>query len=286
MPPVRRKAGPEIAQMDQLCCRFVTKKIRFAAMNRGGKPGVQMRIKGLFLAGAAVAGGLPIGMASAADLPARMPVKAPLVAPPAPATWTGFYLGANIGAAWAQSSVGDELGVGVGPWMIGTTTSANKTGLIGGVEAGFNWQVSSLVLGIEADISFAALDRSVVVTGGTGAGRDTYSSRLSDLATVRGRLGWAIDRALIYGTGGVAFANLNDTLTDPLFPFTASPSSSVTGWTAGGGIEYALVDHWTVKAEYLHVAFPTRNTFDSNNTYAFAFKDSLDIGRAGINFKF
>ena len=236
------------------------------------------------LVGAAVAGGLLAGTAYAADLPPKMPVKAPLVVPPL--TWSGFYIGANVGAAWARSSVGDDPATSF-LWMAGTTTSADKTALIGGFEAGFNWQFSSLVLGVEGDISFAALDRSVVVTGGTGLGNDVYSSRLSGLGTVRGRVGLAFDRALVYGTGGVAFANLSDTLTDPLVPFTASPGSNVTGWAAGGGIEYALVDHWTVKAEYLHVALHDRTASDSSgNGYVFAFKDSLDIGRIGINFKF
>jgi outer membrane immunogenic protein len=116
---------------------------------------------------------------------------------------------------------------------------------------------------------------------------DTLSSRLNALGTIRGRLGWAFDRALLYGTGGVAFADLKDQLSDQAIPFTATPGSSETGWTAGGGVEYALTDHWTAKAEYLHVGFSQRNATDSAGLgYRFAYKDKLDIGRVGVNYKF
>jgi len=105
---------------------------------------------------------------------------------------------------------------------------------------------------------------------------------------VRGRLGLAFDRVLIYGTGGVAFADLKGQLSDPANPFVASPGSSVTGWTAGGGVEYAFTDHWTAKAEYLHVGFAdqTVTVAPGGTSYTFKFKDALDIGRVGINYKF
>jgi outer membrane immunogenic protein len=96
---------------------------------------------------------------------------------------------------------------------------------------------------------------------------------------------------LVYGTGGAAFASFKNELTDPpsVIGFTVSPSSGATGWTAGGGIEYAFADHWTARAEYLHVGFPDRTAAVSPiplNNYGFIFKDSLDIGRVGINYKF
>jgi opacity protein-like surface antigen len=93
---------------------------------------------------------------------------------------------------------------------------------------------------------------------------------------------------LVYGTGGVAFANLKDQYFSPLFPFTASTNSFDTGWTAGAGVEFALFGNWTAKAEYLHVGFPNRSSAVTviGNTYTFNFKDSADIGRVGINYKF
>ena len=89
----------------------------------------------------------------------------------------------------------------------------------------------------------------------------------------------------------MAFANLKDQYASPAFAFAVGPSSSVTGWTAGGGVEYAFWGNWTAKVEYLHVGFPSRSVMVNPSafpltTYAFAFKDSVDIGRVGINYKF
>jgi outer membrane immunogenic protein len=215
-----------------------------------------------------------------------MPAKAPYVAPVPLFSWTGFYLGANVGGVSGRSSISDDPAT-TAAWLGGTTTSANGAGVIGGFEAGYNWQLANVVLGIEGDVSFSSLSRSVIATSIQPGPFDSYGSHLSTLATLRGRFGWAFDRTLIYATGGAAFANLKDTFTDRANPFTAIPGSSVTGWTVGGGIEYAFTDHWSAKAEYLHVGFPTRTANDSiGNGYAFDFKDSLDIGRAGINYKF
>jgi outer membrane immunogenic protein len=220
--------------------------------------------------------------AQAADMPARPAYKAPALAP-TPWSWTGFYVGANVGVAGARTRVSN-------PDLIFFPGSfdSNKTGVIGGVQAGYNWQFNSIVVGLEGDISAASLNRSTLAVplGFTG---DSFNGNMSALGTVRGRVGWAFDRVLVYGTGGVAIANLKDQYSSPIFPFTASASSSATGWTAGGGVEYALFGNWTAKAEYLHVGFPSRSTSISpipGNTYTFAFKDSIDIGRVGINYKF
>jgi outer membrane immunogenic protein len=243
-------------------------------------------VKTKLLTGASVGAILLSGSAQAADLGVRPVYKAP---PPAPVTWnwTGFYVGANIGAVFHRGSIADDPSSFV-PWLNGASFDNDGTGVIGGLEAGYNWQMASLVLGIEADISASSLNHSNsnVAAPFGGGSPDVYSTKMSWLGTVRGRVGWAFDRVLVYGTGGVAFANLKDGNVDTWFPITASTSSGVTGWTAGGGIEYALVDHWTVKAEYLHVGFPNRTATDVNTGYAFRFKDSLDIGRVGINYKF
>ena len=207
-----------------------------------------------------------------------------------PWNWTGFYVGGNVGAAWARSSIVNDP-TSAFPWLNGSTSN-DRTGVIGGLQGGYNWQWAGLVLGIEGDLSFASVDRSVAAANVAGPGfEDSFRSRLDWLATIRGRLGWAVDRALIYGTGGVAFAGLKDELVSPpptLGGFTASTDSSVTGWAAGGGLEYAFTGHWTAKAEYLHVDFGNRTATVGSPTpgYAFKFKDSLDIARVGINYKF
>jgi outer membrane immunogenic protein len=238
-------------------------------------------LAGVSLSAIALAGGV-----QAADLGPRPVYKAPALAPAA-WNWTGFYVGANVGAAFSNGSVADDPSSFV-PWLNGASFGNNGVGAIGGLQAGYNWQMTSLVLGIEADISASSLNHtnSNVAAPFGGGGPDAYNTKLSWLATVRGRVGWAMDRTLFYGTGGVAFANLKDTITDTWFPISASTNSSVTGWTAGGGIEYALRDHWTAKVEYLHIGFPDRTGLDVPSGYAFRFKDAIDIGRVGINYKF
>ncbi len=100
-----------------------------------------MKIKGLFLASAAIAA-FPFGVASASDLPARMPVKAaPVVAPPF--NWSGFYVGANVGLIWSKSSVSQVDTFG----FLFANDSTTSSGVIGGVQAGYNWQFSNVVLG-------------------------------------------------------------------------------------------------------------------------------------------
>jgi outer membrane immunogenic protein len=234
-----------------------------------------MKIKGPFLASAVIAA-LPIGAATAADLPARMPVKAaPIVAPPF--NWTGFYIGANAGAIWSKSSVTQTDTSGVIFPNDGTT----GTGFIGGVQAGYNWQFSNVVLGVEGDIDFASVRQSIAVNA-----TNTHNSSLSALGTVRGRAGLAFDRFLPYVTGGVAFASLKNEYIST-FPFAVNRGSSATGWTVGGGLEYAFDMHWSAKAEYLYVKFPDKSVAVGGGTgYVFNFSDSESIARIGINYRF
>jgi len=237
-----------------------------------------MRIKGLFLASAAIVA-LPIGAATAADLPAKMPVKAAPVAPP-PFNWTGFYVGANAGVIWSRSSATQVDTSGI----IFPNDSTTGTGFIGGVQAGYNWQFSNFVLGVEGDIDFASVNKSVALPPLFLAG--THNSKLSALGTVRGRIGLAVDRFLPYVTGGVAFANLKNEYIS-IFPFTVDRGSSATGWTVGGGVEYAFDMHWSAKAEYLYVKFPDKTVAVGAATpYIFNFSDAESILRAGINYRF
>ena len=234
-----------------------------------------MKIKELFLASAAIVA-LPIGAASASDLPVRMPVKAaPVVAPPF--NWSGFYVGANAGLIRSKSSVSQVDTFG----FLFANDSTTSSGFIGGVQAGYNWQFSNVVLGVEGDVDFASVSRSVAIDP-----INTHNSRLSALGTVRGRVGLAFDRFLPYVTGGVAFASLKNEYVST-FPFTINRGSSATGWTVGGGLEYAFDMHWSAKAEYLYVKFPDKTVAVGGGTpYIFSFSDSESIVRAGVNYRF
>ena len=236
-------------------------------------------MKTAFVTSASIAALMLASGAQAADL-SRPPVYKAPVAPPPAWSWTGFYVGGTLGGVVGHSSIANDPASSQ-PWL-GNPLNVNGSGVIGGLEAGYNWQVSQVVFGIEGDVSWSSLRKSAVQAPPGFA--DIFSSSLNALGTIRGRLGWAFDRVLVYGTGGVAFANLKDQLADAPVPFTASTGSSETGWTAGGGIEYALTDHWTAKAEYLHVGFSNRTAMGGLG-YVFDYKDKLDIGRVGINYK-
>jgi outer membrane protein OmpA-like peptidoglycan-associated protein len=127
----------------------------------------------------------------------------------------------------------------------------NTSGVLGGGHAGFNWQWGHTVLGIEGDVEGAG------VSGGTtpaGLGFSVHTNMDFD-ASVRGKLGWAFDRILVYGTGGVAFADVNTKYAFAQVPggplFAAGGTDGIrVGWTGGGGVEYAVTPNWSVGAEY------------------------------------
>jgi outer membrane immunogenic protein len=237
-----------------------------------------MKIKGLFLASAAIAA-LPIGAASATDLPVRMPVKAAPMAPP-PFNWTGFYVGANAGVLWGHSVQTVDIDTFGGV----PADTSTFSGFIGGVQAGYNWQFSNVVLGIEADIDGASARKSVA-----SSAFDTHNMALNWLGTVRGRAGLAFDRFLPYFTGGVAFAGLKNEIVDTGVPFgTVNRGNTATGWTVGGGLEYAFDNHWSAKAEYLYVKLPDKTVALASGGYnfQFTFKDTEQLARIGLNYRF
>jgi outer membrane immunogenic protein len=149
------------------------------------------------------------------------------VVPPVPFTWTGFTLGANVGAAW--STIQDN-GLGGG----------SASSVMGGVSAGYNWQFSPFwVAGIEGDSSWADL----TVPAGSGD--------VNWIASVRARLGWtATPTTLVYATGGVAWSNVSIQGVDTL------PANQTKNGCAGGGVEWKpWDDHWSIRAEYLYYRF-------------------------------
>jgi outer membrane immunogenic protein len=235
-----------------------------------------MNVKSVFLASAAIAG-IPIGAATASDLPMRMPTKAPVVVAP-PFNWNGFYIGANAGMVWAKGSV-EETDVGGAGVPSDTLT---KSGLIAGVQVGYNWQFSNIVLGLEGDFDFASATNNSQYTA-----TDLHNTRISSLGTARARVGVTFDRWLPYVTGGAAFANLKNELVDTgaVGATMSRGSASVTGWTIGGGLEYGFDNHWSAKIEYLYAKFPDK-TDASQSPYIFKFTDSLSLARVGVNYRF
>lgn len=175
---------------------------------------------------------LAAATASAADLPTRAaPPMAPVISAAPVFTWTGFYAGVNAGWGWRSD---DDESVVLGGAVPGTLFFENGDdgGLVLGGQVGYNYQIGSFVVGLEADLQWADTDegedvRFVPAVGGGVFLPGTFDNNLSDwFGTVRGRVGVALDRVLIYGTGGIAFTDDN------------------TGWVVGGGVEWALPTSW------------------------------------------
>lgn len=239
---------------------------------------------------------------SAADLPTRQYAPpAPFVAAPA-FTWTGFYAGVNAGYGFENNRNRNRntyYGV-TGPVYYGS--SGSRGGFVGGGQLGYNYQFtpgSGLVVGVETDLQYAGIgrNRKTYVSGSPYAYGSSGSSG-NYFGTVRGRLGYAFDRFMVYGTGGFAYGDVGRDQTyygAPLatatYPYVGKKRGTQTGYAVGGGIEYAFTNHLSAKVEGLYVSLGS----GSKNTYALATpvaygtrkgREEFGVVRAGLNYKF
>jgi outer membrane immunogenic protein len=182
------------------------------------------------------------------------------------ATWTGFYIGVNGGYAFGASDKDVTLLTPGGAYY-DTVPGASPHGGFGGGQIGYNWQGfyhPNLVFGIEADIQGAGIEDSYHYTslkGATGTSRGKESTDY--FGTVRGRLGYAFERTLIYATGGFAYGDASYNLYDVAHPLVYKGDGGTrTGYVVGGGLEYKLTPAWSVKAEYQYINLGTQNLTD------------------------
>jgi outer membrane immunogenic protein len=221
----------------------------------------------------------------AADIPARMPVKAPAPVVAAAPSWAGLYIGGSLGAVWHELKF-EELGELVSPLAV---SDGRKAGIIGGGHIGYNWQVNSLVFGVEADISGASA-RVSFVPFAIGPAASTITSRLNWLATFRGRAGVTAGSTLFFGTAGLAVGgveNLRTFLPGGLITEIGEGKATRTGWVAGGGIEHMLNRNWIVRAEALYVDLgkKTLAPVTVGDTYVSRFTNTEVIARGAVIFK-
>lgn len=187
------------------------------------------------------------GSALSAELP-----PAP---PPTPIfTWTGLYVGGQIGGAWGRDPT--ALSFFAPGFGLVETYINEPSGVIGGAHIGYNLQINQWVAGIEGTVDGTSLNstRFGPITGVSVRTREQVQG------SIRARLGIAFDRVLIYGTGGAAFTGIENDYTDSLgffaFPGTLERISRTrSGWTAGGGIAYAITNNWSIRAEYRYSDF-------------------------------
>ena len=192
----------------------------------------------------------------AADLPVKAPMLPP---PPPPFSWAGFYLGGNLGAAWAHQRVNDTF--------TGLDFSRSSDAVfIGGGQIGYNWQINqNFVLGVEWDFDAAGNNDNNRVGNGIPFGAGLFTVRSSGdrwLSTLAARIGYANDHWLFYaklggGEVGVSRFTIVDTVTG--FSVGSNTSRTRTGGMVGGGIEYAFTNNWTAKLEYDWISVKSRS---------------------------
>jgi opacity protein-like surface antigen len=175
----------------------------------------------------------------------------------------GIYIGGQIGYAWGAGNFNETLIDPVTGTLINTSVGGKPNGVIGGAHVGYNLQINQWVIGLEGTVDGTSLSNTAVAFFPVAFRGSTLTAQTTaDIqGSIRGRLGIAWDRVLIYGTGGVAFGGFNTdvSIAAPAVPFFASRSFSNTrvGWTAGGGIEYAITNNWSIRAEYRFSDFGT-----------------------------
>ncbi len=202
--------------------------------------------------------------------------------PPPVFSWTGFYVGGNLGFG------GDRFIYPFTAGVVSGQATLTSEGIIGGGQVGFNWQFpNNFLLGLETDFDGASIRGKATVNIATpGVFSAQAGSRINYIGTVRGRVGYAWDRFLIYGTGGFAYGQVNASASAGII--SIGENDGRTGWTAGGGVEYAILSNLTFKTEYLYVDLGKNTIF--NGTFGAGIninqKTTANIVRAGVNYKF
>ena len=240
------------------------------------------------------------GWAAAADLP----VKAPVYKAAVPVfSWTGWYVGVNAGYGWSNADFSltptgawPTAGPASIPFLVATNKTLHPRGFMGGAQAGFNYQMNQVVWGVEGDFDFYRASDSFL--GGaiptTSIVSYTQDAKQTWLATLRGRVGWAVNRWLVYATGGLAVSNWQVNMLLNSTPNFAVFNSDQTraGWAVGGGAEVAIDRMWSVKAEYLYTDFghttgssvflPGGSTFTHDHSVRLV----TQAARLGLNYRF
>lgn len=264
------------------------------------------------LVAATIASALMAQPLSAADLPARVYTKAPVIVDPG-YNWTGFYIGGNVGYSWGRSRDDSSLTNATGAFLFSSSDRSNLDGVVGGGQIGYNWQMQNWLWGLEADIQgtgergsrgftcpigictpasggFAA----IAVPGPAVA--VSLDQKLEWFGTVRGRIGvLATPKVLFYATGGLAYGEVgtSETIGTGLLGF--SNSDIKTGYTVGAGVEGVIGGNWTAKLEYLYVdlgrvsgSFATTIPALGGGVLTGNYNSRItdNILRVGVNYKF
>ncbi len=225
-----------------------------------------------------------VNLAVAADLPQKPAYKPPMMAPAPVASWTGCYVGGNIGGAWGNVEATDVA--------TGATVSPNNSGFVGGGQIGCDYQMGPWVVGFRNLFDGTSLNKSTAFSDPTRGFTGTGNSHVTWFDTLTARGGYLLQpNVLLYGQGGVAWTQWN-----VKFNNTAGVqvgeigNNSRTGWTLGTGVEWMFAPHWSVFLEYNFMGFGT----NSNAVTACGFVTCATLsGKAniqdllvGVNYRF
>ena len=210
------------------------------------------------------------GPAIATDLVRRTPapLAEPLPSAPVGTSWSGFYIGGNLGAAFDPNDLSIK---DLSEEQDLTLKFSNDTEFIGGVHGGYNWQMGTWVVGVEGDFDFA--------------------ENINYLASVRGRLGWALGSWLLYGTAGVAFIDTDNdfvVVSADDGPFSFSNGNNDTGFVVGGGVDYKIAPNLSLGLEGLFYDFSADDTHLVAGDEPFLLEEDEDFAvvRARLNYHF
>jgi outer membrane immunogenic protein len=220
-------------------------------------------------------------MASAADLPMKPAYKAPPMLAPTPVyNWTGFYVGGNLGRAWGNLEVSDVTN--------GGTISPDASGFTGGGQFGYDYQMGPWVIGIRNLINGTNISKNLTYTSPNFSG--TINSHVNWFDTLTARGGYLVQpNLLLYVQGGAAWTKWDVTFNNNGSQ-VGGISGSKTGWTAGGGVEWMFVPHWSAFLEYNYMGFGTYsnavNTCIGATCGTFSGKADIQDVLVGVNYKF
>lgn len=216
----------------------------------------------------------------------------PMEMPPVAYDWSGAYLGVFGGWAHNRTKATDITGEEYGNSTPGATMTLTDDGFVGGITAGFNFQNASWVYGPEVELGWASNDKLLVENGDDG-----LYTKYGFYGTFAGRIGYAADRTLFYAKGGLALAKIDSAGGEWDGPETDESGFDTneagvgdklrTGWTIGAGVEHAIIDRWSIKAEYMFADFGSKSYDTPDNTdEPFKFRDQLHTLKFGLNYQF
>jgi outer membrane immunogenic protein len=221
---------------------------------------------------------------------ADMAVKARPTPPPPPApvySWTGCYLGGNVGGAWQHNSTFDAV-------AIFDTGGDHGSSVIGGAQVGCDYQfANNWVIGIQGMFDWTDINSSHLYPGTT---TETLGIKTKWVDTLTGRIGYTVwPQTLLYFKGGGAWARIDYSDADPTAPYVGQASATRSGWTVGGGVEYAFLPNWSAFAEYNYIDLGNRNVSliyscgsgcGFQNPYTYTVSHNISEFLVGINYRF